>query len=82
MTSPILLLNLPVTPGPNHDGGKVAVGRDGNVYTVIGDLANRQTQAQNFENGPAPDGTSGILRVTREGSTVGYRCHWDYTPIK
>jgi aldose sugar dehydrogenase len=65
-----LLLNLPVTPGPNHDGGKVAVGPDSNVYTVIGDL-NRKTQAQNFETGPAPDGTGGILRVTQDGRTVG-----------
>ena len=65
-----LLLNLPVTPGPNHDGGKVAVGPDGNVYTVIGDL-NRKTQAQNFESGPAADGTGGILRVTQDDKPVG-----------
>ena len=74
MVGPRLLLNLPVTPGstdlPRHDGGKVAIGPDGNVYTVLGDL-DRLTQAQNFENGPSPDGTSGILRVTQRGNTVG-----------
>jgi aldose sugar dehydrogenase len=70
MVAPKLLLNLPVTPGPNHNGGKVVVGPDRNVYTVLGDL-NRQTQAQNFENGPSPDGTSGILRVKQHGKTVG-----------
>jgi glucose/arabinose dehydrogenase len=70
MVAPKLLLNLPVTPGPNHNGGKVVVGSDRNVYTVLGDL-NRQTQAQNFENGPSPDGTSGILRVKQYGKTVG-----------
>lgn len=64
------LLNLPATPGPNHDGGKVAIGPDANVYTVIGDL-NRRTQAQNVETGASPDGTGGILRVTQDGSTVG-----------
>ena len=64
------LLNLPASPGPNHNGGKVAIGPDSNVYTVIGDL-NRQTQAQNFETGPTPDGTGGILRVTQDGNTVG-----------
>ena len=64
------LLNLPASPGPNHDGGKVAIGPDSNVYTVIGDL-NRKTQAQNFETGPAADGTGGIMRVTQAGSTVG-----------
>jgi aldose sugar dehydrogenase len=70
MVAPKLLLNLPVTPGPNHNGGKVVVGPDRIVYTVLGDL-NRQTQAQNFENGPSPDGTSGILRVDQRGKTVG-----------
>ena len=70
MVAPRLLLDLPVTPGPNHNGGKVAIGPDRNVYTVLGDL-NRQTQAQNFENGPSPDGTSGILRVKQYGKTVG-----------
>ena len=70
MTSPELLLNLPVTPGPNHDGGKVVIGPDSNVYTVLGDL-NREGQAQNFENGPGADGTGGILRITQDGITVG-----------
>jgi glucose/arabinose dehydrogenase len=70
MTLSAVLLNLPVTPGPNHDGGKVAIGPDSNVYIVIGDV-NRKTQAQNFESGPTPDGTGGILRVTQDGKTVG-----------
>ena len=70
MTLSSVLLNLPVTPGPNHDGGKVAIGPDSNVYIVIGDV-NRKTQAQNFESGPTPDGTGGILRVTQDGKTVG-----------
>lgn len=70
ITSPQILLNLPVLPGPNHDGGKVMIGPDRNVYTVLGDL-NRGTKAQNFENGPNADGTGGILRVTQDGMTVG-----------
>lgn len=70
MTSPRLLLNLPVNPGPNHDGGKVLVSPSGYVYTVLGDL-NRNGKAQNFENGADPDLTGGILRVTRDGNTVG-----------
>jgi aldose sugar dehydrogenase len=70
MVAPRLLLDLPVTPGPNHNGGKVAIGPDRNVYTVIGDLR-RETQAQNFEDEASPDGTSGILRVTQRGNTVG-----------
>ena len=71
MFAPQLLLDLPVTPGPNHDGGKVMIGpTDNHVYTVIGDV-NRQTKAQNFENGPDADGTGGILRVTQNGKPVG-----------
>ena len=70
ITSPQVLLNLPVTPGLNHDGGKVVVGPDRNVYTVLGDL-NRRTKAQNFEDGPNADGTGGILRITQDGRTVG-----------
>ena len=70
MTNPTLLLNLPVTPGPNHNGGKVFVGAGGGVYLITGDL-NRQTKAQNFEKGPNPDGTSGILRVTADGAAIG-----------
>lgn len=38
MTLSALLLNLPATPGPNHDRGKVVLGPDANIYTVIGDL--------------------------------------------
>jgi glucose/arabinose dehydrogenase len=69
MFSPRLLLDLPVTPGPNHNGGTVVIGPDNNVYVIIGDL-NRLTQAQNVETGPPPDGSGGILRVTRDGKTV------------
>jgi glucose/arabinose dehydrogenase len=65
-----LLLNLPALPGPNHDGGKVLVGPDSNVYTVIGDLRAHRTQAQNVVNGPPADSTGGILRVTQDGQPV------------
>jgi glucose/arabinose dehydrogenase len=64
------LLDLPATPSTNHNGGKVAIGPDSNVYTVIGDLG-RSGQAQNVQTGGAPDGTGGILRVTQSGATVG-----------
>jgi aldose sugar dehydrogenase len=65
-----LLLNLPAVPGPNHDGGKVVIGPDSNVYTVIGDLRAHRTQAQNVANGPPADSTGGILRVTQDGQPV------------
>ncbi|MFZ0513653.1 MAG: PQQ-dependent sugar dehydrogenase, partial [Candidatus Nitrosopolaris sp.] len=38
LINPKLILNLPTSPGPFHDGGKVLIGPDKNVYAVIGDL--------------------------------------------
>ena len=67
-----MLLNLPASPPPgregtekNHNGGKVLIGLDNNVYVGIGDVAGHRGQAENNPNGIAPDGTSGIIRVTQ-----------------
>jgi len=70
LINPKLILNLPATPGPFHDGGKVLIGPDKNVYAVIGDLLYHRTQAQNVATGGLPDLTSGIIRVTQEGKAV------------
>jgi aldose sugar dehydrogenase len=70
LINPKLILNLPATPGPFHDGGKVLIGPDKNVYAVIGDLLYHRTQAQNIPSGGPPDLTSGIIRVTQEGKPV------------
>ncbi|MFZ0512170.1 MAG: PQQ-dependent sugar dehydrogenase [Candidatus Nitrosopolaris sp.] len=70
LINPKLILNLPASPGPIHDGGKVLIGPDKNVYAVIGDLRNHRTQAQNIASGGRPDLTSGIIRVTQEGNPV------------
>jgi glucose/arabinose dehydrogenase len=67
LTSPILIVDLPASPGPNHDGGIITFGPDGKLYIVIGDL-NRNGQLQNFPGGPAPDDTSVILRINDDGS--------------
>lgn len=67
LASPLLILDLPVSPGPNHDGGVITFGLDGKLYVVIGDL-NRDGQLQNFPGGPAPDDTSVILRLNDDGS--------------
>jgi glucose/arabinose dehydrogenase len=64
------LLDLPGTPGPNHDGGKITQGPDGLLYVIIGDL-NRDGMLQNFRNGPSPDDTSVIIRVDRDGKPSG-----------
>jgi glucose/arabinose dehydrogenase len=63
-----LILDLPVLPGQNHNGGKlVADSENGHIYAVIGDL-NRKGMLQNFKNGSLPDDTSAILRINPDGS--------------
>jgi aldose sugar dehydrogenase len=66
ITGEILVLDLPGTPGPNHDGGKLAIGPDGMLYAVIGDL-NQNGKLQNYHEGDEPDDTSVILRVDFSG---------------
>jgi glucose/arabinose dehydrogenase len=63
------IINLPATPGPNHDGGKIAFDRRGLLYTVIGDL-NRNERTQNFENSSQLTSTGAILRLTPNGQPV------------
>jgi glucose/arabinose dehydrogenase len=73
-----LLLDLPANPPPGqssnaspfHNGGEILVGPDDNVYAVIGDLNSRRTQGQNIDDGPEPDGTSMIYRITQSGGAV------------
>ena len=69
LINPRLLLDLPATPGIYHEGGDILVGPDGNIYLYIGDV-DHETKAQNIEDGPEPDGTGGILRVTQDGQIV------------
>jgi glucose/arabinose dehydrogenase len=63
-----LIADLPLTSGPNHDGGVITFGPDGKLYIVIGDL-NRNGQLQNNPGGAAPDDTSVILRLNDDGTT-------------
>jgi glucose/arabinose dehydrogenase len=63
-----LILDLPVLPGQNHNGGKLlADSENGHIYAVIGDL-NRKGMLQNFKNGSLPDDTSAMLRINPDGS--------------
>ena len=71
LTDPQLLLDLPATPGPRHNGGAITIGPDGNVYVTIGDLDGHTTQAQNVIDGGPPDGSGGILRITKAGIPAG-----------
>ncbi len=79
LVNPKLLLDLPATPGSAHNGGKVVVGPDGNVYLSVGDVnigfpgknSTFLTKAQNSADANDPDGRAGILRITEDGLTVG-----------
>ena len=76
LVNPKLLLDLPATPGPRHNGGAVVIGPDNNLYIPIGDIdgtyqsEESETLAQNYPDGVEPDGRSGILRITQDGSPV------------
>src|SRR5215217_2497730 len=76
LVNPKLLLDLPATPGPNHNGGAITIGPDNNLYIPIGDVdgshkeAEFETEAQNYADGVEPDGRSGILRITLDGEPV------------
>ena len=61
------MLDLPALPGPRYNGGPVVIGPDNNVYVIIGDVGGHTTMVQNFENGSEADGTSGILRIGKNG---------------
>jgi glucose/arabinose dehydrogenase len=69
LTNPTLILDLPAGPRPNHNGGKIVIGPDGYLYTVIGDK-NQNGQLQNFADGPPPDDTSGIFRINPEDGSA------------
>jgi len=78
LVNPKLLLDLPSTPSNGHNGGKILLDHQGNVYVTIGDLNLDNTEnsdgtitkAQNNQEGPEPDGRAGILRITEDGKPV------------
>jgi aldose sugar dehydrogenase len=76
LINPKLLLDLPATPGPRHNGGAITIGPDNNVYVTIGDVDGHTTEAQNVVDGTTTtttslDGTGGILRITQDGKPAG-----------
>ena len=73
LINPVLLLDLTAIPDNGrgeHNGGKILIGPDNNIYYVIGEVGGHRTQAQNIVDGPAPNGLGGILRITQDGSVV------------
>ena len=62
LTNPQLLLNLPSGPGTNHQGGKIKIGPDNQLYVIVGEMQ-REGQLQNIKGGPGPDDTGVIIRI-------------------
>ncbi|MDR4491193.1 MAG: PQQ-dependent sugar dehydrogenase [Candidatus Nitrosocosmicus sp.] len=73
LINPVLLLDLtaiPVNGRGEHNGGKVLIGPDNNIYYIVGEVGAHRTQAQNILDGPAPNGLGGVLRITQDGQVV------------
>jgi glucose/arabinose dehydrogenase/plastocyanin len=70
-TNPKLFFEIPSFTTAPHNGGKVIVGPDNNIYLTMGEIDDPyKTKAQNVQNGSIPDGSSGILRFTPNGDPV------------
>lgn len=69
LVNPVMLLDLPAVPGPAHNGGKVVIGPDNNVYLTIGDVGYR-SRTQNFPDKPDFNGTSAVYRITQDGQPL------------
>jgi len=88
LVNPVLLLDLPASPGPRHNGGAIEIGPDQNIYIPAGDIDGSfnpsypATQTQNFAAGIPADGRSGILRITQDGNPVGQGILGDAMPLR
>jgi aldose sugar dehydrogenase len=76
LLNPKLVLDLPHGSRSIHNGGKMVVGSDNNLYVTVGDIGRGNwvpdvdTKSQNNKTGQDPDGTGGILRFTHDGKPV------------
>ncbi|HEX3356216.1 MAG TPA: PQQ-dependent sugar dehydrogenase [Tepidisphaeraceae bacterium] len=62
------IIDLPATPGPNHNAGRIAFGPDGKLYIAAGEL-NRNELTTNHSN-HIINPVASILRLNPSGSPV------------
>lgn len=88
LVNPVLLLDLPASPGPRHNGGAIELSPDGDIYIPVGDIDGsfkpefQATMTQNSPNSRTVDGRSGILRITQDGEPVGEGILGDSMPLR
>jgi aldose sugar dehydrogenase len=71
LVNPELLLDVPANLYvPRHNGGKIAIGPDNNVYVIIGNIDHPESKVQNLKGGRNPDGTGAVLRIKQDGKSV------------
>jgi aldose sugar dehydrogenase len=85
LINPNLILNLPVGPGADHNGGVIKVGPDDNIYVLSGDgdscwedefctgtleSSTVNSESSNIATGHPPDGRGGILRISPYGEPI------------
>ena len=74
LINPKLLLNLPASPDIIHNGGKILVDPDNNLFITVGDIGaikvKGSTKTINDQKGADADGRGGILRINQNGKAV------------
>ena len=65
------ILELPATPGPNHPGGKLILDKEGNLFSIIGDLNNEGILQNMKDNDKELSDSSVIIKVNgTDGSAL------------
>jgi aldose sugar dehydrogenase len=88
LVNPVLMVDLPASPGPRHNGGAIELSPDGDIYIPVGDIDGsfkpdfQATMTQNSPNSRTVDGRSGILRITQDGEPVGEGILGDSMPLR
>jgi glucose/arabinose dehydrogenase len=67
LINPKLILSLPATFSAVHQGGKMLVDSDNNLYLIVGDISRTATRAQNDKEGENANGTSVIYKIKMDG---------------